>query len=53
MEYIGQRMLNPELPDRKKRGRPHRRFKEVIMKAMQRVRVTEEETRGRVRRSNP
>ncbi|PME06485.1 hypothetical protein A8A06_13560 [Escherichia coli] len=47
--YIGQRMLKMELPGRRRRGRPQRRFMDVVKEDMQRVGVREEDARDRVR----
>lgn len=46
--YNGQRMLNTELPDRRKR-RPQRRPVEVFTQDIQSVGVTEGDVRGRVK----
>ncbi|KAI5609084.1 hypothetical protein C0J50_6086, partial [Silurus asotus] len=40
-EYIGRRMLRLELPGSRKRGRPRRRFIDVVKEDMQVVGVTE------------
>lgn len=40
--YIGNRMLKLELPGKRKRGRPQRRFTKVVRANMQEVGVTEE-----------
>ena len=44
--YIGRRMLRMELPGKKKRGRPKRRFMDVVKlkEGMAEVEVTEEDT---------
>ena len=42
--YIGRRMLRMELPGKRKRGRPKRRFMDVVKEAMAEVEVTEEDT---------
>ena len=47
--YIGRRMLRMELPGKRKRGRPKRRFMYVVKEDMAAVEVTEEDT---VDRSN-
>ena len=47
--YIGRRMLRMELPGKRKRGRPKRRFMDVVKEDMAEVEVTEEDT---VDRSN-
>ena len=43
-EYIGRRMLMMELPGKRKRGRPKRRFMDVVKEDMAEVEVTEEDT---------
>ena len=45
--YIGRRMLRMELPGKRKRGRPKRRFMDVVKEGMAGVEVTEEDTVGR------
>ena len=45
--YIGRRMLRMELPGKRKRGRPKRRFMEVVKEDMAEVEVTEEYTDDR------
>ena len=40
--YIGRRMLRMELPGKRKRGRPKRRFMDVVKQDMAEVEVTEE-----------
>ena len=42
--YIGRRMLRTELPGKRKRGRPKRRFMDVVKEDMAEVEVTEEDT---------
>ena len=42
--YIGRRMLRMELPGNRKRGRPKRRFMDVVKEDMAEVEVTEEDT---------
>ena len=42
--YIGRRMLRMELPGKRKRGRPKRRFMDVVKEDMAKVEVTEEDT---------
>ena len=42
--YIGSRMLRMELPAKKKRGRPKRRFMDVVKEDMAEVEMTEEDT---------
>ena len=42
--YIGRRMLRMELPGKSKRGRPKRRFMDVVKEDMAEVEVTEEDT---------
>ena len=57
--YIGRRMLGMEIPGRRKRGRPKRRFMDVVREDMRVVGVTEEEAevrevwRQRIRCGNP
>ena len=41
-EYIGRRMLSFELPGRRSRGRPKRRFMDVVKEDMKVVGVREE-----------
>ena len=45
--YIGRRMLRMELPGKRKRGRPKRRFMDVVKEDMAVVEVTEEDTEDR------
>ena len=42
--YIGRSMLRMELPGKRKRGRPKRRFMDVVKEDMAEVEVTEEDT---------
>ena len=42
--YIGRRMLRMEFPGKRKRGRPKRRFMDVVKEDMVEVEVTEEDT---------
>ena len=42
--YIGRRMLRMELTGKRKRGRPNRRFMDVVKEDMVEVEVTEEDT---------
>ena len=42
--YIGRRMLRMELPGKRKRGRPKRRFMDVVKEDMAEVEVTVEDT---------
>ncbi|KAK2891510.1 hypothetical protein Q8A73_017175 [Channa argus] len=48
-EYIGRRMLRLELPGRRSRGRPKRRFMDVVREDMKLVGVSEEDAEDRVR----
>jgi hypothetical protein len=48
-EYIGKRMLNLELPGRRPRGRPKRRFMEVVKEDMKAVGLRKEDAENRVR----
>ena len=45
--YIGRRMLRMELPRKRKRGRPKRRFMDVVKEDIAEVEVTEEDTEDR------
>ena len=45
--YIGRRMLRMELPRKRKRGRPKRRFMDVVKEDMTEVEVTEEDAEDR------
>ena len=45
--YFGKRMLRMELPGKRKRGRPKRRFMDVVKEDMAEVEVTEEDTEDR------
>ena len=45
--YIGRRLLMMELPGKRKRGRPKRRFMDVMKEDMAEVDVTEEDTEDR------
>ena len=57
--YIGRRMLAMELPGKRKRGRPKRRFMDALREDMTAVEVMEEdamertEWRRRIRCSDP
>ena len=42
--YIGRRMLMMELPGKRKRGRPKRRFMDVVKEDMAEIEVMEEDT---------
>ena len=42
--YIGRRMLRMELPGKRKRVRPKRRYMDVVKEDMAEVEVTEEDT---------
>ncbi|KAI5085738.1 hypothetical protein C0J45_24215, partial [Silurus meridionalis] len=48
INYIGRRMLRMELPGRRKRGRPKRRFMDVVREDMQVVGVKEADVEDRV-----
>ena len=45
--YIVRRMLRMELPGKRERGRPKRRFMDVVKEDMAEVEVTEEDTEDR------
>ena len=45
--YIGRKMLRMDLPGKRKRGRPKRRFMDVVKEDMAEVEVTEEDTEDR------
>ena len=45
--YIGKRVLRMELPGKRKRGRPKRRFMDVVKEDMAEVEVTEEDAEDR------
>ena len=45
--YIGRRMLRIELPGKRKRGRPKRRFMDVVKEDMAEVEVKEEDADDR------
>ena len=45
--YIGRMMLRMELPEKRKRGRPKRRFMDVVKEDMAEVEVTEKDTEDR------
>ncbi|KAJ8353688.1 hypothetical protein SKAU_G00212550 [Synaphobranchus kaupii] len=47
--YIGRRMLDMELPGKKRRGRPKRRFMDTVKEDMQAVGVTEDEAQDKNR----
>ena len=47
-EYIGKRMLRIELPGRRKRGRPKRRFMDVVKEDMRVAGVTNDIVWGRL-----
>lgn len=48
-EYIGKRMLKMELPGKRKRGRPKRRFMDAVREDMQVVGTIEEDAEERIR----
>lgn len=48
-ELTEYRMLKAELPERRKRGRPQKRFTDVVKEVMERGGVTEYYTRHRVK----
>ena len=48
-EYIGRRMLELELPGKRSRGRPKRRFMDVVREDIKVVGVRGEDTENRVR----
>ena len=45
--YIGRRMLRMELPGKRKRGRPKRRFMDAVREDMAEIEVTEEDAEDR------
>ena len=45
--YIGRRMLRMEVPGKRKRGRPKRRFMDVVKEDMAEFKVTEKDTEDR------
>ena len=45
-DYIGKRMLRMELPGRRKRGRPKRRYMDVVKEDMRMADVTEDAVGG-------
>ena len=47
--YVGRRMLDMDLPGRRRRGRPKRRFMDAVKEDMQVVGVTEEDAEDRAR----
>ena len=47
--YVGRRMLEMDLPGRRKRGRPKRRYMDVMKEDMIEIGVTEEDAEDRVR----
>ena len=47
--YIGRRMPRKELPGKRKRGRPKRRFMDAVREDMAVVEVTEEDTDDRTK----
>ena len=49
IDYIGQRMLKMELPGRRRRGRPKRRYLDTVREDMRAVGLTEEDAGDRVR----
>ena len=46
-EYVGRRMLEMEVPGRRRRGRPMRRWMDVVREDMERVGVVEEDVANR------
>ena len=49
VEYIGRRLMKMEVPGRRKRGRPKRRFRDVVKEDMQVVGVSEQDAEDRNR----
>ena len=47
--YIGQRMLRLEVPGKRRRGRPKRKFTDVVREDMRAIGVTEQDARDRVK----
>ena len=51
--YIGIRMLRMELPGKRKRGRPKRRFMDVVKEDMAEVEVDRNNWRRKIRCGDP
>ena len=49
MGYVGQRMLRLEVPGKRRRGRPKRKFIDVVMEDKRAISVTEQDARSRVK----
>ena len=48
-DYVGQRVLKMELPGRRKRGRPKRRYMDTISEDMRDLGLTEEDAMDRLK----
>ena len=48
-EYVGRKMLEMDLPGRRRRGRPKRRFMDAVKEDMQMMGAVEEEVQDRAR----
>ena len=48
-EYVGRKMLEMDLPDRRRKGRPKRRFMDAVKEDMQMMGAVEEEVQDRAR----
>ena len=47
--YLGRRMMRVEIPGKRRRGRPHRRWIDNLKEDMKKAGVSEEEAKDRVR----
>ena len=49
MEYVGQRALRMELPGKRRRGRPKRRYMDALVEDMKVAGVQEKDTQDRIK----
>ena len=49
VDYVGQKVLKMELPGKRKRGRPKRRYMDALVEDMKAVGVKEMDTQDRIK----